>query len=153
MNHWVKRGLQGVLLTGGLWAIGAGIASAKGSNDASSTPASGSGIHISINLPVNVEGNSIAILGHATPAIHPVSPAGVPAAPVIHVGSGSGIGVSVNAPVNVSGNSVAILGSSSATSTSGGTGGGTSSATSSGNDIHAPSLSIERRSSSRSSKL
>src|SRR6202012_1936429 len=50
MNYWAKRSLQGALVAGGLWAIGAGIASA---DSTPSTPAT-SGLNLPITAPVDV---------------------------------------------------------------------------------------------------
>jgi hypothetical protein len=49
MNVWMKRGLQTALLTGGLLAVGSGIASADESID--------------VTVPVTVTDNAVAVLG------------------------------------------------------------------------------------------
>jgi hypothetical protein len=57
MNVWMKRGLQTALLTGGLLAVGSGIASADESID--------------VTVPVTITDNAVAVLGTSPGATAP----------------------------------------------------------------------------------
>jgi hypothetical protein len=147
MNVWMKRALQTGLFTGGLLALGTGIASADDSA-------------IDVTVPVTVTDNALAVLGTAgtTPAeIHlpaldgtiaadlgamtlsvPVAvggnaadaagldiaqPAATPA-----TGGSDGSVVDADVPVTVTGNAVAVLGNASAGGTAPAAGTGVGSA-------------------------
>jgi LPXTG-motif cell wall-anchored protein len=155
MNVWMKRGLQTALLTGGLLAVGSGIASADDSID--------------VAVPVTVTDNALAVLGTspgmaapeiALPAVDglvrvdlgaatvsvPVAVGGnsadvagldvaQPAAAPVPAG-GDGSAVDADVPATVTGNAVAVLGEATASGSAGspsGTGGGASVA-----DVGAP---------------
>ncbi|SFK41887.1 hypothetical protein [Geodermatophilus ruber] len=92
MNTWVARGLQTALFTGGLLAVGAGVASASDS--------------LELTVPVTVTGNAIGILGDAATAAPP--PAAAP-------GDAEGDALlDVTVPVTVTGNAIAVLGNATA---------------------------------------
>ncbi len=104
MNVWIKRGLQTALFTGGLLALGTGVATADDDS-------------IGVTAPVTVSGTSVAVLGDAT-ATGSTGTAG---------GSGgAGSVVDVDAPVIVCGTAVGVLREATATcgTTAGGTSGG-----------------------------
>jgi len=137
MNVWITRGLQTALFTGGLLAVGTGIASADEST-------------IDVTVPVTVTDNALAVLGTApdnTPAeidlpdlsgtisadlagitiavpltvggnaadaagLDVVQPAADPA-----TGGAEGRLVDADVPVTLTGNAVAVLGNATATET------------------------------------
>jgi hypothetical protein len=136
MNVWMKRALQTGLFTGGLLALGSGIASADDSA-------------VDVTVPVTVTDNALAVLGTAgtTPAeielpaldgtiaadlgaitvavpitvggnaadaagIDIAQPAATPAA-----GGSDGSAVDADVPVTVTGNAVAVLGVATASGT------------------------------------
>ncbi len=115
MNHVFKRCLQGTLLAGGLWVIGAGIASA----DTTSTAATATPIGHSlvsavapVNVPITVCGNGIlgraASCGASAPAASSAAvaaPAAATSTSTPRTGLVSAV-VPVNVPVTVCGNSV-----------------------------------------------
>ncbi|TPW74000.1 beta strand repeat-containing protein [Schumannella soli] len=131
MNRIVSRGLMGVLFTGGLMALGCGVANAaeQPSTDGTGSVAGGTQALIDIDLPIDLSGVSLSVLGDSsstgsttapaapTPAA-PAAPA-TPAAPAAPVTSGSdsllgGSQALVNAgvPITVSGNSISVVGDS-----------------------------------------
>ncbi|MGM1028660.1 MAG: chaplin family protein, partial [Actinomycetota bacterium] len=141
MNKLAKRALWTAALTGGLWAAGAGVASAAGT-DGSEGLGSGNEAVVSISAPVTLGGNALGILGDAETTGSSATTA--PAAPAADV-STSGIGgvlsgsaalVALHAPVTVAGNAIGILGDASSDSSNATTTGGSSgsAATTSGDD-------------------
>lgn len=129
MNTLIRRGLQAALLTGGLWAVGTGVASADDGLDVSvpvtvsdnalavlgDVPAPGIdlpaleadlGVDLggaSLSVPVTLGGNGIGLLG-TTATQEPASPP--PAEPA-----------DVSVPVTVAGNAVGVLGDATASGT------------------------------------
>ena len=101
MNAWIKRGLHTALLTGGLLAFGAGVASAD-AND------------IEVTAPVDLSGTAVAVLGDATA----VGSAGSPGAR----SEGNGGVLDADVPVVVDGVAVAVLGDATAVGGSGSAG-------------------------------
>lgn len=136
MHYVTRRHVALGLTTGGLLVTGLGMStaqadsSATASGDAAGSPGVGSGnvLQIPINLPVNVCGNQVDVLGildsvtgntcanGGSPAAggsgSPVS--GSTASGSSHgspgVGSGNLIQVPVNAPVNICGNQLDVIG-------------------------------------------
>ncbi len=66
MNKIISRGLWTVLVTGGFLALGAGVAHADDTTDGSDGILSGTQGLLGINLPVNVGGNAISVLGDSS---------------------------------------------------------------------------------------
>jgi LPXTG-motif cell wall-anchored protein len=138
MNVWMKRTLHTALLTGGLLAVGSGIASADDSID--------------VAVPVTVTDNALAVLGTSPgttapeirlPAVEGLASVDLGAATVsvpVGVGGnsadvagldvaqpgaapapagGNGSAVDAGAPVTVTGNAVAVLGGATAAGNTG----------------------------------
>src|SRR3712207_2406536 len=84
MNMWMKRGLQTALLTGGLMALGTGIAAADDSGitvtvevtdsvlarteSAAAVSHENGGSAVDAEVPVTVTGNAVGVLGSGTAA-------------------------------------------------------------------------------------
>ena len=85
MNSWITRGLQNAVLSGGMWALGAGIASAD------TLVANPPGTSL-ISVPITANQNSLGRLGTAPDS----STAGTN-------------GALINVPVTVCGNGVVAL--------------------------------------------
>ncbi len=110
MNTWIKRGLHTALLTGGLLALGAGVATADGNS-------------IEVTAPVTVCGTGIGVLGDVT--VGCTTAGGASGA--MCGASGVGSVVDLTAPLTVGGPAVAVLGDATAagsSGTAGGSGGG-----------------------------
>ena len=97
MNVWIKRGLRTALLSGGLLALGAGVASADENS-------------IEVTAPATVCGTGIGVLGEATASC--TTPGGASAG-----SGGAGSVVEVTAPVNVCGTGIGVLGDATASCT------------------------------------
>src|ERR1700712_4214191 len=133
MNTWLKTGLQIAALSGGIFAIGAGIASAETPTAPPAGTSSQHGVIGSvkqlISAPIDITRNSISVLGganspgpHAAPAAKALvsAPVKVTGNSVAVAGKTTSNGASaapssirksvVSAPVNVTGNSVAVAG-------------------------------------------
>lgn len=107
MRPCLRRTLWGSLFTGGIIVLGAAAANAaeqpptdRANNLASTTsapatsaPASG----LKINIPVNLSGNAISVIGNST--------ANGPTAPSAPANDGS-----INLPINLSGHAISLLG-------------------------------------------
>ncbi len=136
MNVWITRGLQTGLLTAGLLAVGAGIASADDSIDVAvpvtvtdnalavlgSSPGTTApeielpavdGVvavdlgPVAVSVPVAIGGNSADVAG-----VDVAQPAAAPAA-----GGGNGSAADVDGPVTGTGNAVGVLGEAAASGT------------------------------------
>ena len=66
MNRIISRGLMTVLVTGGFLALGAGVAYADDTTDGSDGILSGTQGLRGIDLPVNVGGNALSVLGDSS---------------------------------------------------------------------------------------
>ncbi len=118
MNVWMKRGLQTALLTGGLLALGTGVAAADDSTlgvsvevgDGSVSGTNGGGSVVDADAPVTVCGTAVAVLGDATAGC------GAPAGGGSGTGSSDGGGsrIDADAPVTVSSTAVGLLGDATA---------------------------------------
>jgi hypothetical protein len=108
MNSWMTRGLQIAVLGGGMWALGAGIATADTPTGTTLSDATGGAL--SISVPVDVSGNALDLLGSAAPT------------PEVHRdlldGAGGGGGtLSLTVPVTITGNAVGVVGDAAPPST------------------------------------
>src|SRR4051812_24604111 len=65
MNKYVSRGLWTVLITGGLCVLGAGVANAAESSGDDGA-ASGNQAIIQVNLPIDLSGNGISVIGDSS---------------------------------------------------------------------------------------
>ncbi|TPX05666.1 hypothetical protein FJ656_05305, partial [Schumannella luteola] len=65
MNKYVSRGLWTVLVTGGFMALGVGVAHADSGTSGQDGVASGTQGILGIELPVQLGGNAISVLGDA----------------------------------------------------------------------------------------
>ena len=129
-----KRILYGVT-TGGLLMGGIGMASAQADTSATGTTAnspgvaSGNLIEIPVNLPINLCGNTLNVIGLLNPAADNTcgnengsgdssgsTTANGTAVGSPGIGSGNNIGIPINVPVNVCGNSVSVVGIGNSTS-------------------------------------
>ena len=120
MRTFYKRALWGTLLAGGITLLGATVANAAETTGDDGL-LSGTQAIIDVNLPINISGTSLSVLGDSSSTGATAAPAPAPA-PVEATTSGSdGIGsgtqglVSVNVPITVSGNAISVVGDSSST--------------------------------------
>ncbi|MHA7174543.1 chaplin family protein [Arthrobacter monumenti] len=136
MRECIRRGLYGALLAGGLMVFGAGAASASDQAPTNEDGVlSGNGLGVSVEIPVNVDGNAVSVIGDSTStgtatngeATGGYAPESAPANTEVVYGSdqqllGAGGGIvtdntteaTVTAPVNVGGNAVSGVGDSTA---------------------------------------
>ncbi|PSK90942.1 small secreted domain DUF320 [Murinocardiopsis flavida] len=119
MRKWVRTSARTALLTAGFVALGSGIAMADSENESSGDGSvlSGNQAVVEGNVPVNVSGNAVAVLGLANANANDTGSA------VVHqrggdenessgdgaVGSGNQIVGDVNVPVNACGNAVGAV--------------------------------------------
>lgn len=142
MNKYVSRGLWTVLVTGGFMALGVGVANADTGTSGQDGIASGTQGILGIELPVQLGGNAISVLGDASTSDSQTAPAGSgdsAAAPAAETGGDDSIlgGTQVlgdlGLPVTLGGNAISVLGdastSDSGTSTPAATGGSDSGTT------------------------
>lgn len=126
MKQVTKKGLITVVAAGGMLGVPVGYAhadaGARGSSTDSPGVLSGNTIQVPINIPVNLCGNTVNVVGLLNPAIgnkcanvstgHEASGSG--ATGVSHgspgVASGNTVQVPVEVPVNACGNSVNVVG-------------------------------------------
>jgi len=120
MNKYVSRGLMTVLFTGGLLALGAGVAHADDTTSGENGIGSGSQAFVELGTPVTISGNSISLLGNATrsgsTSVGSGSSAGGSGASTNGSDSvlgGTQAGLGLGTPVSVTGNSVSVFGDAS----------------------------------------
>ena len=119
MNGIIKRGLWTVLVTGGLLALGAGVAYADDTTSGDDGVGSGSQALLGLNLPISVGGNGISILGDSSSSGASNTGGTGGSSPSVWTGGtdsllgGSQGVVDANAPITVSGNAISVLGDSS----------------------------------------
>lgn len=119
MNTYVSRGLWTVLLTGGFLALGAGVAHADSGTSGENGIASGTQGILGIELPVQLGGNAISILGDTdSSGATTGAPAGDAASSGGTSGSGSLLGgtqllTELGVPVTLGGNAISVLGDAS----------------------------------------
>jgi hypothetical protein len=119
LKKLATRALYATLMTGGLTLLGCGVANAAetGGDDGI---VSGSQAGVSIDLPVDLSGNGISVLGDSSSSgseTVAAAPAPAPAeAPVTSgdqgVGSGTQALIDVSVPVTVGGNAISVAGDS-----------------------------------------
>jgi hypothetical protein len=132
MKKALLRGLYFTLFVGGLSCLGVAAANAADTTSGEDGLLSGTQAGIGLEVPVDLSGNSISIIGDATSAVSEVvAPEPAPAAeaapaaePVAEpapevttsgddgIASGSQAVVDVTIPVDVSGNAISVLGDS-----------------------------------------
>jgi hypothetical protein len=132
MKKTLLRGLYFTLFVGGLSCLGVAAANAADTTSGEDGLLSGTQAGIGLEVPVDLSGNSISIIGDATSAVSEVvAPEPAPAAeaapaaePVAEpapevttsgddgIASGSQAVVDVTIPVDVSGNAISVLGDS-----------------------------------------
>jgi hypothetical protein len=123
MRTYIWKGLIGVAFTGGLLALGAGVAHADTITSGDDGTGSGSQAVIGLTLPITIGGNGISILGDSsssgsTTSAPVTAPVTAPVSDATTSGDLSLLGgtqalVDANAPVTVDGNAVSVLGDSS----------------------------------------
>ncbi len=141
MQSFIWKALIGVAFTGGLLAVGAGVAYADNTTSGDSGTGSGSQAVIGANLPITLGGNAISVLGDssssgssATPPAPGSAPSGTTNGNVSLLGGTQAL-VDAQAPVTVSGNAISVVGDSGSASSMVGSGspaGATGSASSDG---------------------
>lgn len=116
MNKFVSRGLWTVLATGGFMALGVGVAHADTGTSGEDGIASGTQGILGIQLPIQLGGNAISILGDADSSGASTS---APAADSSPTDSTSGAGGTASGtqllpdlglPITLGGNSISVLG-------------------------------------------
>ncbi|SKB03296.1 Small secreted domain [Agreia bicolorata] len=127
MKKIVLRGLYFTLFVGGLSCLGVAAANAADTTSGDDGLLSGTQAAIGLEVPVDLSGNSISILGDATstaPEVAPAAPAAEPAAPAAEpadgattsgddgIASGTQAIVDVAIPIDVSGNAISVVGDS-----------------------------------------
>jgi hypothetical protein len=124
MNKYVSRGLWTVLVTGGFMALGVGVANADTGTSGQDGIASGTQGILGIELPIQLGGNSISVLGDASTdgatSSAPAEPAAAPAATPAgttdgtdSVAGGTQLLAGLGAPIQLGGNSISVLGDAS----------------------------------------
>src|SRR5690606_1611550 len=126
MNKYVSRGLWTVLATGGFMALGVGVAHADTATSGTDGIASGTQGILGIELPLQLGGNAISLLGDAHSA---GATTGAPAASgsgdaassggtsgAGGVGSGTQLLPELGLPITLGGNSISILGNATTAS-------------------------------------
>jgi hypothetical protein len=141
MQSFIWKALIGVAFTGGLLAVGAGVAYADDNTSGDSGTGSGSQAVIGANLPITLGGNAISVLGDSSSSGSSATPPASAGAPTgntngnVSLLGGTQALVDAHAPVTVSGNAISVIGdsgSSSSTVGSGSPAGATGSASSDG---------------------
>jgi LPXTG-motif cell wall-anchored protein len=126
MKKLIVRGLYFGLFVGGLTLLGATAANAADQTSGEDGLLSGSQIGAVVDLPIDITGSAISVLGDgsstdssvatAEPAVEP-QPASEAATPATSgddgIGSGSQAIVDVAIPIDVSGNAISVVGDSS----------------------------------------
>ena len=136
MNAWAKRGLQAAVFTGGMLALGAGIASANECCPDRPTPPLAASLSVPVHICDNVVGapggpyatpcvdqtlSTDDVLAKAGPLLAPTGPAALPirAGLADRVLRGNRGHINVVVPLDVSGNALAAAGQAYAASSSG----------------------------------
>jgi hypothetical protein len=131
MKKALLRGLYFTLFVGGLSCLGVAAANAADTTSGEDGLLSGTQAVVGVEVPVDLSGNSISIIGDATSAVSEIvapEPAAAEAAPAAEpvaepapevttsgddgIASGSQAVVDVTIPVDVSGNAISVLGDS-----------------------------------------
>ncbi len=120
MNKYVSRGLWTVLVTGGFMALGVGVANADTGTTGEDGIASGTQGILGIELPIQLGGNAISVLGDASTegssSSAPAAPASAPAGSTDgtdSVAGGSQVLADLGVPVTLGGNAISVLGDAS----------------------------------------
>lgn len=124
MNKYVSRGLWTVLVTGGFMALGVGVANADTGTSGEDGIASGTQGILGIELPIQLGGNAISVLGDASSDgaanAAPSAPAAAPAAAPTgttdgtdSVAGGTQLLADLGVPIQLGGNSISVLGDAS----------------------------------------
>jgi hypothetical protein len=135
MHSYLRRALCAVGLTGGIVLLGIGLAEAASADGPSGPVTSGESGILSGNqtgadaqVPVNVSGNQVTVIGQdnkttSTGSSSTTSPS--PGSPTTSgqngIGSGNQTGVAAQVPVDVSGNQVTVIGQDNEVQSNGGT--------------------------------
>jgi hypothetical protein len=136
MRNWMKNAGRVALVGAGFFAVGSGIAGAD-TSDSQGSVLSGNQIEAPVSAPINVTGNALGVLGHATaqgPSQGQQSsfPAGERSGLMTSTRgsmlSGNQIKAPISVPVNVCGNAAALKGVAKGSCTEGTTEGTTVSA-------------------------
>ncbi|MDN4642329.1 chaplin family protein, partial [Agreia sp. PsM10] len=127
MKKFIQRGLYFTLFVGGLSCLGVAAANAADTTSGEDGLVSGTQAVIGLEVPVDLSGNAISILGDATTTAPEAAPAAEPAPapepapePVAEattsgedgVASGTQAVVDVDVPIDVSGNAISVVGDS-----------------------------------------
>jgi hypothetical protein len=130
MKSYIWKGLIGVAFTGGLMALGAGVAYADNTTSGDDGTGSGSQAVIGLNLPITLGGSAISILGDssnsgstATPPASSGAPSGNTNGNVSLLGGTQAL-LDAHAPITVSGNAISVIGDSGSASSAVGSGSG-----------------------------
>lgn len=128
MKSFIWKALVGVAFTGGMLALGAGVAYADNTTSGDDGTGSGSQAVVGLNLPITLGGNAISVLGNssstgssATPAASGPAPTGNTNGNVSLLGGTQGV-VDAHAPITVGGNAVSVIGDSGSASSTVGSG-------------------------------
>src|SRR3954470_12139340 len=128
MHSFIWKGLIGVAFTGGLMALGAGVAYADNTTSGDDGTGSGSQAVLGLNLPITLGGNAISVLGDssstgssATPPASGPAPTGNTNGNVSLLGGTQAL-LDAHVPVTVSGNAISVIGDSGSASSSVGSG-------------------------------
>ena len=133
MKSFIWKGLIGVAFTGGLLALGAGVAYADNTTSGDDGTGSGSQAVLGLNLPVTIGGNAISVLGDSSSSGSSATPPASGAAPTgntngnVSLLGGTQALVDAHAPVTVSGNAISVIGDSGSASSAVGSGSGSGS--------------------------
>ncbi|HEY4225089.1 MAG TPA: hypothetical protein VGM70_04700 [Pseudolysinimonas sp.] len=128
MHSYIWKGLIGVAFTGGLLALGAGVAYADSTTSGDDGTGSGSQAVVGLNLPISIGGSSVSVLGDSSSSGSTTTPPAAPAAPSgstsgdVSLLGGSQALLDVHAPVAVGGNAISVIGDSGASSSTVGSG-------------------------------
>jgi hypothetical protein len=147
MNKYVSRGLWTVLVTGGFMALGVGVAHADTGTSGTDGIASGTQGILGIEIPAQLGGNAISVLGDAdssgastsAPAADASSGPGGTTSGTDSVAGGTQLLPDLGVPVTLGGNAISVLGDASSngaatTPASGSDDAGASSGTTDGTD-------------------
>ena len=141
MQSFIWKALIGAAFTGGLMALGAGVAYADNTTSGDDGTGSGSQAVVGLNLPVTLGGNAISVLGDSSSSGSSATPPASAAAPTgntngnVSLLGGTQALVDAHAPVTVSGNAISVIGDSGSAGSTVGSGspaGATGSASSDG---------------------
>jgi hypothetical protein len=128
MQSFIWKALIGAAFTGGLLAVGAGVAYADTNTSGDDGTGSGSQAVIGANLPITLGGNAISVLGDSTSSGSSATPPASGPAPTgntngnVSLLGGTQALVDAHAPVTVSGNAISVIGDSGSAGSSVGSG-------------------------------